>query len=164
VDCVTADVRSFVLGRRFALALAPMQVVQLLGGAAGRSSMLGCVRRHLRPCGLLATAVAEGFDGQPAEAGAPLPDLREEDGWVLSSTPVSVRREAGALAVQRLRQAVSPSGELSESAVTVLLDELAPAQLEEEGRRAGFRPLPRRAVPPTPEHVGSAVVLLEAPP
>src|SRR3954470_6903315 len=40
VDSVVADARSFELGRRFALAIAPMQVMQLLGGAAARERAL----------------------------------------------------------------------------------------------------------------------------
>jgi hypothetical protein len=82
---------------------------------------------------------------------------------VLSSTPVSVRAEQGAVAVDRLRQAVSPAGELEEAMVTVRLEELGADRLEEEGRAAGFTPLPARRVPETTDHVGSTVVLLEAP-
>ena len=163
VDCVTADARSFSLPRRFALAIAPMQVAQLLGGADERRRMLDCVRSHLESGGLLAVALADPFEAVPAgEARPPLPDVREEDGWVLSSTPVAVRAEEGAVAVDRLRQAVSPAGELSEALVTIVLDELSPEELAAEGGAAGYEPLPARHVPETGDHVGSTVVLLEA--
>ena len=161
IDSLTADARSFELGRRFALAVAPMQVVQLLGGAAGRGRALERVREHLDPGGLLAAAVADPFEGFAAEeALPPLPDVREEQGWVYSSTPVAVRSEDGAVAVDRLRQAVSPTGELSEALATVRLESVTPAELEREGQDAGLEPLPSRRVPETTDHVGSTVVLL----
>jgi SAM-dependent methyltransferase len=165
VRAETADARSFVLaGQAFALAIAPMQVAQLLGGREGRSRMLACVRRHLRPGGLLAVALADPFEGIPADEdpAPPLPDVREEDGWVYSSTPVDVRDEGGATAIERLRQAVSPSGELDESLATILLDSVTPEQLE--GEASGFTVRERRYVPATVDYVGSAVVMLESQP
>src|ERR687890_530132 len=73
-----------------------MQVVQLLGGLDGRVQMLSAVRRHLEPGGVFAAALANPFeDWSDDESLPPLPDVREENGWVYSSTPVAVRR-AGA--------------------------------------------------------------------
>jgi hypothetical protein len=86
----------------------------------------------------------------------------ERDGWVLSSTPVAVRDEGDAMAIDRVRHAVSPSGELTEELATIALDGCPPATLEDEGRAAGLSVLPARQVPPTPDYVGSTVVLLEA--
>jgi SAM-dependent methyltransferase len=158
-----ADVRAMALGVRFALAIAPMQVVQLLGGAPGREAMLAAARLHLRRGALLAIALADPFEDIPAdEIQPPLPDIREQDGWVYTSMPVAVRHEDGALAIDRLRQTVSPSGRLTESMFTIALDHFAPAELEAEATRAGFAVLPRRSVPPTDDYVGSAVVMLEA--
>lgn len=158
-----ADARSLELGRRFALVIAPMQVVQLLGGLDGREQALRALHRHLEPGGLFAAALADPFEGVPAEDSLPpLPDVREEDGWVFSSTPVAVRADGDATAIDRLRQAVSPRGELTESMNTILLDRLDPGQLEAEARRLGFAVLPRRAVPETDGYVGSTVVMLEA--
>src|SRR3954452_10286603 len=48
VHAELADARVLALGVKFALAIAPMQVAQLLGGSAGRRSMLDAVRLHLR--------------------------------------------------------------------------------------------------------------------
>ena len=164
VDCVAADARALQLGRRFAIALAPMQVVQLLGGPEGRARLLERLRLHLEPGALFAAAVADPLGGLEAdEILPPLPDVREADGWVYSSTPVAVRSEEGAVVVDRLRQAVSPEGELSEAMATIRLDALTAEQLEQEGRQAGFEPRPARHVPETLDHVGSTVVLLEAP-
>lgn len=159
-----ADARSFSLGARFPLAIAPMQVAQLLGGAPGREAMLAATLAHLEPGGLLAVALADPFEGVPAEVALPpLPDVREEAGWVFSSTPVRLRTESDAVAIDRLRSSVSPTGELAETAVTITLDRVAPEALEQEGERAGYRPLPRRRVAETADHVGSTVVVLEAP-
>jgi hypothetical protein len=141
-----------------------MQVAQLLGGAGGRARMLASVRRALAPGGLLAVALADPFDAvEPGEARPPLPDVLEADGWVLSSTPVAVRDEADAVSIDRVRQAVSPTGELTEELATVTLDNCAPATLEDEGRAAGLTVLEARHVPPTADYVGSTVVMLEAP-
>ena len=163
VQAETGDARSFDLGgRRFALAIAPMQVAQLLGGGTGRASMLACVQRHMAPGGILAVALADPLDGVPEdeEPAPPLPDVREEGGWVYSSTPVDVRKENGATAIDRLRQAVSPDGELDESVATILLDTVTPTDLEAEA--TGYAVRERRHVPPTTDYVGSVVVLLEA--
>jgi SAM-dependent methyltransferase len=162
VEAVVGDARSFALGRRFPVVVAPMQVVQLLGGAGGRRAMLRSVRRHLEPRGLLAVALADPFDAVPAEdALPPLPDVREEGGWVLSSTPVAVRPVEGAVEIDRVRQAVAPGGAISETLVTIALDSLDPATIESEARGEGFSARAPRRVPPTADYVGSAIVLLE---
>jgi len=166
IRTVTADARTLNLGTEpfLALAIAPMQVVQLLGGAAGRTAMLERVRAHLQPGGLLAAAIADPFEGEAAEiVGPPLPDVREQAGWVFQSQPIAVRQVPGGSEIDRVRQAVSPSGELSESFNTIRLDDLAPEELESDGRSAGFRVRPRRSIPPTGDYVGSTVVVLEAP-
>jgi SAM-dependent methyltransferase len=161
VETVVADARSFSLPRGFALAIAPMQVVQLLGGPAGRSRALERVCEHLLPDGLLAVALADPFAAvDPEDSLPPLPDVREEDGWLLSSQPVSVRPANGGVVITRLRQLVSPSGELTEEMTDVRLDALSPDTLEEEAGAAGLVAAGRRRVPPTADHVGSVVVLL----
>jgi SAM-dependent methyltransferase len=163
VDAVVADARSLALDRTFALAIAPMQVAQLLGGPDGRAAMLERSRRVLDPGAVLAVALADPFEGDAAEqVGPPMPDVHEEDGWVFSSLPVAVRPLDRATAIDRLRQAVSPEGELTESMNTVELDAVTADELESEAREHGFEPLPRREVPPTADYVGSTVVILKA--
>jgi SAM-dependent methyltransferase len=168
VRAEVADARSFSLaGRSFALAIAPMQVAQLLGGPDGRAGMLASARRHLAEQGVLAVALADPLDGIPddEELAPPLPDVREEGGWVYSSTPVDVREEPGATTIDRLRQAVSPTGELDESMATIRLDRVAPEQLEAQAAASGaYVVRERRAVPATVDYVGSVVVMLEARP
>jgi SAM-dependent methyltransferase len=162
VRTAVADARSFELGREFVLAIAPMQVVQLLGGEEGRSDLLRRMRAHLAPGGVFAAALADPFEDFPEEESLPpLPDVREEAGWVFSSTPVAMRTAGGSTEIDRLRQSVSPQGELTESMATIVLDQLTPEQLEAEAEGA-FRVLPRRSVPETEGYVGSTVVVLEA--
>jgi len=163
-SALVADARSFTLERRFACVIVPMQVAQLVGGPAGRETMLATLARHLEPGGVIALALADPFDAvEPGDAQPPLPDVLEIDGWVLSSTPVAVRDEADAVAIDRIRQAVSPAGDLTEELFSITLDNCAPATLEDEGRAAGLTVLPSRHVPPTVDYVGSTVVMLEAP-
>jgi SAM-dependent methyltransferase len=167
VHAEVGDARTFSLGQRFALAVAPMQVTQLLGGPAGRTGLLRSARGHLRPGATLALALADPYDGIPdADVDAalpPLPDVREEDGWVYSSMPVALHEEPDATAIERLRQAVSPKGELAESMATIRLDRVRPEQVEEEAESVGgYVVRERRQVPPTADYVGSVVVMLEA--
>lgn len=164
VKCHAADVRCFDLQASYPLAIAPMQVAQLLGGPTGRGALLASVARHLAPGGLLALALADPFEAVPAgEALPPLPDVLELDGWVLSSTPVEVRDEGEAVAIDRHRQAVSPTGELTEEVATIRLETVTPAGLEQEALHAGYSAVSLRRVPATSDYVGSSVVVLEAP-
>ena len=160
---VVGDIRSLALTRRFALAIAPMQVFQLLDGPGGRRAALNSARRRLDPGSLLAIALADPLEGlEPELAGPLLPDKREQDGWVLSSRPLFVRRDGAALRMERLRQAVSPDGHMSQSMALVVLDEVEPEELESAGRACRFEPRERRRVPATSSYVGATVVVLEA--
>jgi SAM-dependent methyltransferase len=162
IRTAVGDARSFDLGRTFALVIAPMQVAQLMGGAAGRADMLRTVRRHLEPGGLFAAALADPFEGVEDDPLPPLPDVAEHDGWVFSSMPVRLILEDDATVIERLRQTVSPSGELTESAGVIRLDDVPPELLEAEAEPLGFRVLPRRQIAETDRYVGSSVVMLEA--
>jgi SAM-dependent methyltransferase len=159
VRAVDADAVSFELDASFALILAPMQLVQLLD-AGDRAAALERVRAHLAPDGLFAAALVDPpvAWGEPGER--PLPDVRERDGWVFSSLPLCVRTDGRALVVERLRQAVSPAGELSEERHAVRIEVLEPQCFEAEAGTAGLTPVGRRAISQTAEHVGSTVVLL----
>ena len=55
-------------------------------------------------------------------ASAPLPDVLERDGWVYSSQPTEVAAVPGGMEIRRLRQTVSPDGELTEAADAIRLD------------------------------------------
>ncbi len=163
VDSLAGDARTLALGRRFGLALAAMQVVQLLGGRTGRLALMARMVEHLTPGARFAAALADPFESvPPGDALPPLPDVAEVEGWVLSSRPVDVREDSRGVAVDRLRQLVSPAGELTEEMNTIVLETVTADELEAEAAEAGLVPVERRQVPATSDYVGSTVVLLEA--
>jgi SAM-dependent methyltransferase len=155
---VVGDARDFDLDAEFGLILAPMQLVQLFD-SRGRTSCLRCVAGHLTPGGVAAFAIVESMPA-PVDAPPPLPDTREVDGWVYSSLPIEAAVDGDAIRLRRLRQTVSPAGELSEELDEVLLQALDAKTLEGEARKAGLRPAGRREIAATDAHVGSTVVLL----
>lgn len=160
VDPFAVDGREYQLPEPVCLALAPMQFLQLLPDRADR---LACLRRAavaLRPGGLLAAAIVESL---PHSDGAlpPLPDVREVDGWVYSSLPVAAVTADDRIVLRRLRQTVSPDGELCEEEDEVQLQTFSAEELEAEAASVGLFPAGRRVIPSTDAHVGSLVVLLE---
>jgi SAM-dependent methyltransferase len=171
VETVHADARGLAGGAAalppvrqpaagFALVIAPMQFLQVLGGPAGRAAVLRAAAHALLPGGLFAAAVAALDEAvPPEEADPPLPDVGEREGWVYSSLPLDVRPEPGGVAVERLRQVVSPAGGLSEERHTQRLDSLSPARLEREAAEAGLTLEERHAIESTPDHIGSEVVV-----
>ncbi len=159
VDVITADARAFELADRFRLVLAPMQLVQILGGPAERAAMLERVHHHLDPGGRFAAALADPYEAVLEEdRSPPYPDMVERDGWVFSSQPVWVREEPGRVVVERRRQAVSPDGALEEEIAPFALELLSADELETEARAAGLEPVGRHVIPETPDHIGSVVV------
>lgn len=156
VQTVAADARAFALGRRFALILAPMQTVQLLGGEI--DGFVASCAAHLAPGGKVAVALANPpeYEGEVK----PLPDMREADGWLWSSQPVAVRRAPTGMVIQRTRETVSPAGERTVEANEILLTATRPEDLEAAGARHGLRPLPRLLIAETDDYVGSEVVVL----
>ncbi len=157
------DAREFDLGERFGLVLAPMQFVQVLGGASERLACLRCARRHLRDGGRLAVAIVDGMPAELVEeAPPPLPDTRELDGWIYSSLPLDAGLKDGTIIVRRLRQTVSPIGELNDELDQIPLRLLSIETVEAEALEAGLASVGRHEIPPTDSHVGSVVALLEA--
>jgi SAM-dependent methyltransferase len=161
VETVVADARELDLGRRFALMLVPMQTVQLLGGAKGRARFLRAARAHLAPGGLLALALADALEGFDAgHDHAPLPDLREVGGVVYASQPIAVRDEGDRVAIERVREVVTPDGDRVSLPNVVRLDRLDAPTLHAEALAHGLHPLEPRQIEATVEYVGSTVVML----
>ena len=162
VAAVHADARSFALDTSFSLILAPMQLVQILGGREGRAQMLERVHAHLTPGGVFAAALSDPHDAVPDEsASPPLPDILERDGWVFSSQPISVHERDGRVVIERRRQSVSPAGELEAEDALIQLDVLTLDDFESELREAGLAAVARREIPETLDHIGSTVVLCQ---
>jgi SAM-dependent methyltransferase len=160
VVTVQADVRRFRLDRSFALAIAPMQLVQILGGPAGRTRMLERVHAHLKPGGRFAAALTDLREVILDDtASPPLPDMLERDGWVFSSQPVSLTADDDGLVVERCRQAVSPEGVIEEEMAAIAFDYVSAGRFEAEARSAGLEPAGRREIAETLDHFGSTVVI-----
>ncbi len=160
-DAEIGDVRGFELYTEFQLALAPMQLIQLLEERMDRICCLSCVADHLRPDGRAAFALVEDLPAIPAaEAEPALPDVREVDGSVYSSQPLPPEVDERRIVLRRLRQTVDPDGEISEQLNEVVLQRLSAETLEAEAAEVGLMPLERRQIPATEAHVGSTVVIL----
>jgi SAM-dependent methyltransferase len=160
VVTVQADARRFRLDRSFALAIAPMQLAQILGGPAGRTQMLERVHAHLTPGGRFAAALTDLREVILDDtASPPLPDMLERGGWVFSSQPVSLTADDDGLVVERCRRAVSPEGEIEEEMAAIAFDYVSAARFEAEARSAGLEPAGRREIAETLDHFGSTVVI-----
>jgi SAM-dependent methyltransferase len=159
VTPLLADARGFVLPEPVALAIAPMQLLQMLPDRAARLACLGSVAAQLLPGGRFAAAMVEGMP-EPEEGEPLLPDVREVDGWVYSSLPLEAVVGPERIVVHRLRQRVSPAGELTDAPDEVTICTLTAAELEAEAAEVGLVPIERLQIDPTADHVGSTVVVL----
>jgi SAM-dependent methyltransferase len=163
VRALQADIRDARLDRTFDLVIAPMHVIQMLGGREERSAALRGAAAHLQAGGRFAAAIVDGMP-EDLEAGSPpLPDVREIDGWMYSSLPLDFATDDGRLDLRRVRQAVSPEGELRESEHIDSLWLLTASDLEAEAAAAGMRPAERVPVPPADGYIGSTIVVTEHP-
>ena len=146
------------------LAIGPLQVIQLLD-AAERARALAGLAGALERGGICALAlVDESTLVERGAAPSPVrPDMRELDGWVFSSEPLWVQVSDDVLRMRRLRERVSPGGDLVRKVHDDVLHRLSPEQLEAEGATAGLRPAGRRTIPSSDYEAGSITVLMEAP-
>lgn len=167
VETVQADARTFDLGRvGFALCIAPMQTVQLLGGWSGRVAFMRRARAHLLRGGLLACAIVselEPFDCAAGDLG-PTPEVARVSDADYVSQAVRVSVGADTITIERERRVLrgggtSPAPPQRDS---VRLDRVSAAQLEREGREAGLAVVERRTIAETDEHAGGEVVVLRA--
>jgi SAM-dependent methyltransferase len=170
VQTVCADARTFELSRSdFVLCLAPMQTVQLLGGADGRIAFLRRVRAHLRPGGLLACAIVTDIDPFDCDAGdpGPSPEIARLDGSVYVSRATRIHLGRRSIRIERERSVLAKTlcnhGDTELSRDLVELDRVSVSRLRREGREAGLTALGTRSIPATDEHTGSAVVMLGTP-
>ena len=165
LQTIHADARSFRLARRdYALCIAPMQTVQLLGGADGRIAFLRHARAHLRRGGLLACAILgelEPFDCR--EGGpAPAPERARVDGSLYLSRALRVELTRVSVVLERERVVADGTGARAPERDVIELDRLTATRLRREGREARLTPLPTRSIAATDQHVGSSVVVLRA--
>lgn len=169
VTAVRSDAREMDLHERgFALCIAPLQTVQLLGVPAGRARFLAAARAHLRSGGVLACAIVSDLRSYSLDAGrgGPAPEHVRVEGRLYVSHATAMRVEEHAIEVERRRMIIGEGGrrDLPEpAAVEILrLARVTPAQLEDEGLAAGFRVMPRRVLAERDGFLGSDIVLLAA--
>ncbi len=155
------DIRELRIDRSFDLVIAPMHVIQMVGGPGVRATVLRGVAEHLDAGGRFAAAIVDGIPEDLETGSPPVPDVREIEGWMYSSLPVDFATENGRLDLRRVRQTVSPDGDLSESEHIDSIWLLGAAELEAEAEIAGMRPTERILVPPADGYVGSTVVVAE---
>jgi SAM-dependent methyltransferase len=145
------------------LAIAPLHVLQELQ-ENDRPALLRSLADLLAPGAALAATVVDEST-LLSEGLAPdkiLPDLREIGDWVYSSEPLWVQVGERTMRVRRLRERVSPDGEMERVVHDELLERVSPEQLEEEMREAGLHPAGRRAIEAGANEADSVVVLAEA--
>lgn len=170
VDVIAADVAALGPGSALgdpsappAAAIAPLHVIQQIDPGA-RPGLLSALA-GLLPAGgrFAATLVDEDslLAGSRHEHPA-VPDMREVEGWVYSSEPLWVQIGDTSLTVRRVRQRVSPSGEIERSVHDEVLHRLSPEQLEADAEAAGFRRVERRTIASGPAEADSVAVMLEA--
>jgi len=161
-DAEIEDVRAFDSSTRFGLVLAPMQLIQLLPSSADRRACLASTEANLGAGGRAAFAIAEGLPAMPPEGVAPpLPDVRQVEGWIYSSLPLEPLTGPDSIVLRRLRQTVTPDGEMSDEINEIELALISAEELEEEGAAEGLVPAGRRQIPATEAHVGSTVILFD---
>jgi predicted O-methyltransferase YrrM len=146
------------------LAIGPLHLIQIVDASA-RPALLGRLAELMAPGGTIALTLVDESTLLSAGAASTqiLPDMRERDGWVYSSEPLWVQVGDDVLTIRRLRERVSPEGEMERAAQDEVLNRLGPERLEAEGRGAGLRPAGRRQIAAGPDEADSTVVLLEVP-
>ncbi len=166
VEALVADVRNLDLCPRFKLVVAPMQLAHLIPSPPDRQRMLEAIARSLAPGGVAAFAVLDEEAADAANYAGEvelLPDMLERDGWVYSSLPTEVQPAPdGGLKVLRMRQAVSPTGELAQATWVERLARIDPSELERAAEAAGLNVEQRHPIPATIAHMGSQVVCVSA--
>lgn len=154
-----ADALTLDLHRPFALIAGAMQLIQLFD-RDDRARLLRAAASHLSPGGRLALAIVESAAVAAGSPEAPLPDMREHDGWVLASRPLWVTVEDGLITVTREREAVAPSGEVTRTVHRDVLHALSREELADEAQSAGLAIASGRAVETQGEAEPTIVVLM----
>ena len=157
IRTLVADATDFDAGTTFTFVAVPMQTIQLL---PERRGFFASARRAVTPGGLVALAIAEQLEPFEAEIELPPPDAAEVDGWRFLSQPTAVREVPDGMRIERLRHTIGPAGERATEPNTIVLAPVTAEGLIEEGEAAGLQRHATLHIAPTPEHIGSEVVVL----
>jgi len=145
-------------GGTFDRVIAPQQLLQIQGGRTRREELIAAAASRLTTGGIAAFAFSEGL---PADSVEPvmMPDLREIGSWIYSSRPLRLEAGPESVTIHRLRQRVSPDGDLIEAFDQTTLDRLTREQMSEELSRGGFDAGDWIDVPATDLHVASVIAV-----
>jgi SAM-dependent methyltransferase len=159
------DATAFSLNQRFDAILAPMQLANVIG-AGGPRRMLRSASAHLAPGGVLALSLLAGSDvddlvGAGRLTYDALPDVRKLDGWVYSSRPVDAELVSSSLVVRRVREVVSPAGDLRERVHEDRFELFELEHFERDAADVGLIQQRQSQVPPTSTDTGSSVLVFE---
>jgi len=157
VDVICADACDFALAEEVGLAIVPMQTVHLFDDL---EAFLRCAHAALCDGGLLAVALlGVGVEAFELELE---PDATEIAGVRYASAPTALRRVDGAIVLERRRTRSQGDATQSSKVDTIRLRELDAAAFERAARSVGFHTLASRVIPPTREHAGSEIAVMEA--
>jgi SAM-dependent methyltransferase len=157
VEVLRADACSFSVRPRVPLAIVPMQTIHLFEDL---SAFLRCTFASLQPRGVLAVALlGEGVEPFELELE---PDTAEFDAVRYESTPTALRRDNGAVLLERRRTRTAAEGTHSEIDLIRLAD-CDVATLTAQAQAVGFEPLERHTIAATLDHAGSEIVCLAVP-
>jgi SAM-dependent methyltransferase len=170
IETLCADARTFALERReFALCIAPMQTIQLLGGSAGRLRFLRRARAHLAPGGLLACAIVTEIDEFDCYAGdiGPSPEIARVDGCSYISRATRVQVGKRVVRIERERSVLAPANAGAPARPScerdvVELDRVGVEQLQREALQVGLASAGTRPIAATEEHTASVAVIFHA--
>ena len=160
VTPLLADARGFELPEPVALALAPMQLLQMLADRAERLACLDSIAAWLLPGGRVAAAMVEGMPEPEEGEPPPFPTCARSTAGSIRACRSKRWSARTTSIVHRLRQRVSPSGELTDFPDQVTICTLTADELEAEAAEVGLVPIERLYIDPTADHVGSTVVVL----
>lgn len=155
VDVVCADITQQPGTGRHPLVIAPMQVIQVLGGERARLAMLRHARDGLAPGG----SVVVAFVDTVADRTFGRSELQHEDSLVLdgsryTSRAVSVRFSRRAIQIVRERRTRDATGSERRSRAHQSLAVLPQARVIEEAARAGLAFAGAHKVPGTEQDLG----------
>jgi len=150
VDVICADITKEPWAGEYPLVIAPMQLIQVLGGERERVAMFRNARDLLSVHGNLVVA----FVDTVAEVSFGASELRQEETLVLdqatyTSRAVSVQFSRRAIQIVRDRRARGPAGGERRSRCHQALQVLPQAQVIAEAARAGLQPVRVHDVPGT---------------
>ena len=151
IDVMCADITQARWAGDYPLVIAPMQVIQVLGGERERVAMFRNARDLLAPSGRVVVAFVDTVAEVTFGAG----ELHQEETLVLehatyTSRAVSVQFSQRAIQIVRDRRSRGPAGAEQRSRSHQALSVLPQAQVIAEAARAGLELAQVHAVPGTP--------------